>query len=180
MAWLWAGAARGIDWQRYSADNLDEAAGGAAILVYDVDPAAFGLGYEFNTRLRPAPWFGSSFATFGGYDRDSAAGFGEADMVLHLTLSQTWRVTPFVAGGMGYRFYWGGDDDGDVGVAGGDGYARRDDSHWLALAAGGLRWRMGGGRYVEMAVSWRQALLDLPPGESRGTLGLRLAFGAAP
>lgn len=178
--WLAAMPALAVDWAAYSADRVEEAGGGAALFQAGADPASFGLGLEFATRLRGAPWLGSSFASLLWYDFDAEALFGEPSLTLRLTMPG-WRLAPYAGGGGSYRFCFSEIDDGtDADAATRAGYDRRDDSHWAAHLVAGLRLRLAGGQYIELGAVWQHPFLDLPPDESNNEIVGRLALGYEP
>ncbi len=167
-----------IDWNAYSADNVEESAGAAVHLQVGIDPATYGFGYTYGVRLINAPYISSDFGGWLTYNADCEAFFAAPTMTFWFIPRQL-RLAPVIGFGGSYQFGIGGSDDHTADTA--DGALKRydscADSHWAIHAAGGLRLRLKDGQHIDLNVVWQRAILDLPPDEEENAISIRLSLG---
>jgi hypothetical protein len=167
-----------IDWNAYSADNVEESAGAAVHLQVGIDPATYGFGYTYGVRLINAPYISSDFGGWFTYNADYEAFFAAPTMTFWLIPRQL-RLAPIIGFGGSYQYGIGGADDNTADTGDGtlNGYDSRAASHWAVHAAGGLRLRLGEGQHIDLNVVWQRAVQDLPPDEDENEIGIRLSLG---
>jgi len=138
-----------------------------------VDPAIYGIGYEYGVRLKNFPALGSAFGPFLMYDDDLEHTF--IAPLFSLRLVSQWRLAPYVGLGGSYWLSVSGTDSPDL--IDGD---TRADSHWAAHAEAGLRWRTGAGGYVDLGGMLLYPFVDTPDDVTAESFIVRLAFGFEP
>lgn len=149
--------AAATDWSRFSADKVEEPAGGGGMLEINPVDTIYGFYYVDSTRLKHAPVAGN-FEVGLLYNGIEEAIYGSVGMTLRI-IPRT-RLAPFIGGGANYnpsiaRYgNWVVTEEGQR--------VEQGDSYWAGFAEAGVRIRGPyqtyyefGGRYI-----WTDSDLD--------------------